>query len=99
MAQSHPYGKAHSNSRGGREGTRSKANTRDSQALPIEQQLHLEYDFYGWRKGGWGWGGGGDKPKPTRLVKCVYFLVLNLRVEAGVLGQERLTRTARACMV
>lgn len=42
MAQSHPYGKAHSNSRGGREGTRSKANTRDSQALPIEQQLHLE---------------------------------------------------------
>lgn len=78
MVQSHPYGKAHSNSRGGREGTQSKANTRDSQALPIEQQLHLEYDFYGWRKEGWGWGE--NKPKPTRLVKCVCFFVLNLRV-------------------
>lgn len=37
MAQSHPYGKAHLNRRARREGTRSKANTRDSQALPIEQ--------------------------------------------------------------
>lgn len=37
MAQFHPYCKAHSNRRGGREGTRSKANTRDSQALPFPQ--------------------------------------------------------------
>lgn len=66
MAQSHPMARLTRTGGEGEKG-RSKANSRDSQALPIEQQLHLEYDFYGWRKEGWG----ENKPKPTGLVVCM----------------------------